>query len=132
MAESAWGIDHGEFEKGIADAAGTARLTAKAGAQSFKLGRLHAKKALGQAGYRSGVGGFKDAFSTGMKGNSKGYAAGRKQALRGARKNAKADISDITQGRQPGRQLMSPGSADIASAGFKRSMSNIDTRLKLR
>jgi hypothetical protein len=131
--DSAFGIDHGEVEKGIGDVARTARLVGRANKQSFKLTRLHHKKAMGEAGYSTGLKGFKEGVSAGIRGQGRTYNAGAKKAAAVGRTRAQRDVGIAQRRRGPATASESFGEAmQIGSARMSRSLSNIDTRLKLR
>jgi len=130
--ESAFGIDHGDqVSKGLKDLAQGARLQAKAGKASFKLGRAHKRKALADAGYPTKwVAQQKEGFKAGMRGSGRHYNEGIKAAGQAARKRTMADIADASRGVKPGSTLGDPGAGDQAVAGFRRNLSQRDWRLK--
>jgi len=131
MTTSAFGVEHGEIEKGLKDAAQTARLHGKTVTGGFKLARLHNKKALSDAGYPTKVGAnMKESFQAGMRGQGKTYARGRKYAVQAGRARTQADIADISQGKKAGKRMIDPGMAASGNAKFNRGMSRNDFRLK--
>lgn len=125
--DSAFGIDHGEIEKGLKDVAQTARLHGRGFKQGAKLGRLHRKKALAEAGYPAGfVATQKEAFRAGKSGSGKTWASGRKAAGSAAKKRTMNDIKLISQGQKPPKYnfLNDPGRGDAMNARFSRRLSS--------
>jgi hypothetical protein len=124
---SAFGVDHGdEVSKGIKDSLGTAKLVVRANKQSYKLARLHGKKAKTEAGYSSGFKGFKEGVSAGLKGNAKVYNQGAKEALGVARNRTGRDLAIAQRRRGPATFSESMNdSIGISGARFKRKVSEL-------
>lgn len=123
--KSAFGVEHGEIEKGLGDLARTVKLQGQAVKGGFKLQRLHTKKALGEAGYPTKQGAhLKESFKAGMKGTARQYGQGRKQALGVARSRAKRDIGIASRQRGPATfgETMSEN-LELGGARLRRSLS---------
>lgn len=132
---SAFGIDHGDVKKSLGGAAkelaGTAKLGGRSFKQSYKLGRLHGKKALAEAGYPTKpLQSIKESFKTGMNGTASGYRSGQKKAISVGRDRVKRDINALSRGQKPGSTLSESmsDSRKLMSARIDRTFSQARNR----